>query len=252
VLALTHQLNRRANYRHAYRRRVPRCSRTRTKYLYDVAGNVTRITHPDGNYFTYARNTAGALDQINLNASTPLLKPIFDAPGRLNRVDRWRTSPGDWLARTTVGYDSVSRVASLATDVNGTTYDTTTSFSYDPASQITSTTRDQDAYAWNGQANANLTYTPDGLNRYTGGSFTYDANGNLASDSANTFVYDVENRLVTRSGGVNATLRYDPLGRLYEVVSGSTTRRFLYDGSKLVAEYNGSGTLQRRRSGSAS
>jgi YD repeat-containing protein len=52
--------------------------------------------------------------------------------------------------------------------------------------------------------------------------------------------------LVSRSGGASATLRYDPLGRLYEVVSGETTRRFLYDGSGLVAEYNASGALQRR------
>ena len=215
-------------------------------YLYDVAGNRTQVTHPDGNYFTYARNAVGALDQINLNASTPLLKPILDVPGRLNRLDRWRTSPGDWLAGNTVGYDTVSRLASLVTDVNGTSHDTTTSFTYNPASQIASATRTNDAYAWNGQVNADLTYTPDGLNRYTGASFNYDANGNLASDSANTFVYDVENRLVTRSGGASATLRYDPLGRLHEVVSGGNTRRFLYDGSDLVAEYDASGALQRR------
>jgi RHS repeat-associated protein len=215
-------------------------------YLYDVAGNLTQITHPDTNYFTYARNAVGGLDQINLNASTPLLKPILDAPGRLNRLDRWRTSPGDWLARTTVGYDAVSRFASLLIDVNGTSSDTTTSFTYNPANQIASTARSNDAYAWGGQTNSDLSYTPDGLNRYTGASFSYDANGNLASDSANTFVYDIENRLVTRSGGASATLRYDPLGRLYEAVSGSTTRRFLYDGSDLVAEYNASGTLQRR------
>ncbi len=215
-------------------------------YIYDVAGSVTQITHPDGNYFTYSRNAGGALDQINLNATTPLLKPLLDTQGRPNRLDRWRTASSDWLARSTVGYDSVSRVASLDTDVNGTTYDTTTTFTYNPAGQIANTARNNDSYAWNGQANANLAYAPDGLNRYTGASFTYDANGNLASDSANTFVYDVENRLVTRSGAVNATLRYDPLGRLYEVVSGSTTRRFLYDGSDLVAEYNATGTLQRR------
>lgn len=42
-------------------------------------------------------------------------------------------------------------------------------------------------------------------------------------------------------------MRYDPLGRLYEV-NGSTTgiTRFLNDGDKLVAEYDASGTLLRR------
>ncbi len=44
------------------------------------------------------------------------------------------------------------------------------------------------------------------------------------------------------SGGHNATLVYDPLGRLFQV----GTTRFLYDGDALVAECNTSGTLLRR------
>lgn len=215
-------------------------------YSYDVAGNLTHLTHPDGNYFNYARNAAGGLAAMYVNGSASLLAPILDSFGRVSRLDRWRTTPGDWLALTTVGYDAVSRLASLTTDVNGTGYDTTTNFTYNPANQIASATRTNDTFAWNGQANADLNYTPDGLNRYSGASFSYDANGNLASDSSNTFVYDVENRLVTRSGAASATLRYDPLGRLHEVMSGSNTRRFLYDGSDLVAEYNASNGLQRR------
>jgi RHS repeat-associated protein len=213
-------------------------------YYYDVAGNLFELSHPDGEHFTYLRNAAGGLDQVMLYAS-PFFKQILDVSGRLNRLDRWRTSPGDWLARNTVTYDSASRLASLATDVTGSGNDTTTSLTYNPAGQIATATRTTDVYSWNGQVNADLTYTSDGLNRYSGG-FGYDANGNLATDSTNTFVYDVENRLVTRSGGASATLRYDPLGRLYEVVKGSTTRRFLYDGSDLVAEYDASGAMLRR------
>lgn len=45
------------------------------------------------------------------------------------------------------------------------------------------------------------------------------------------------------TGGV--TLTYDPLSRLYQTVGGSTTRMF-YDGQSLIAEYDGSNTLQRR------
>lgn len=215
-------------------------------YLYDVAGNRTQITHPDNNYFTYARNSVGGLDQINLDASTPLVKPILDAAGRLSRLDRWRTSPGDWLTRTTVGYDLVSRVVTLATDLHGTSDDTTTTLTYNPASQIATAARDNDAYAWSDQVNAERTYTPDGLNRYSGASFEFDSNGNLIGDSSNTFDYDVENRLVTRSGATNATLHYDPLGRLYKLSSAGTSRRLLYDGSDLIAEYDENGTMQRR------
>ena len=51
---------------------------------------------------------------------------------------------------------------------------------------------------------------------------------------------------MSASGAKNASLAYDPLGRLYQVTSGANTTRFVYDGDRLVAEYNGSGTLQRR------
>ena len=59
-------------------------------------------------------------------------------------------------------------------------------------------------------------------------------------------MYDAENRLVRASGATSATLAYDPLGRLWQVSGGSGTTRFVYDGDRLVAEYNGSGTLLRR------
>ena len=62
---------------------------------------------------------------------------------------------------------------------------------------------------------------------------------------ATTFTYDVENRLTNATGAKNATLKYDPAGRLYEVAAPSGTTRFVYDGDRLVAEYSSSGVLQR-------
>ena len=89
----------------------------------------------------------------------------------------------------------------------------------------------------------------NGLNQYTavgGLGYGYDDNGNLISDGATAYVYDVENRLVSASGAANGGLRYDPLGRLYETSGASGTLRFLYDGDELVAEYTTSGALVRR------
>jgi YD repeat-containing protein len=40
-------------------------------------------------------------------------------------------------------------------------------------------------------------------------------------------------------------LSYDPLGRLWQVASPAGTTRFLYDGDRLVLEYNGGGTVLR-------
>jgi RHS repeat-associated protein len=101
-------------------------------------------------------------------------------------------------------------------------------------------------------AASNRSYAVNGLNQYTqiagdgAATLSHDANGNLTSDGSTAFVYDAENRLVRASGATNATLAYDPLGRLWQVSGGSGTTRFVYDGDRLIAEYNGAGTLLRR------
>lgn len=76
----------------------------------------------------------------------------------------------------------------------------------------------------------------------------YDNNGNLTSDNGAIYQYDDENRLRSTSGtGISAsTLKYNPLGRLYETAIAGVVTRFLYDGDALVAEYNSAGTLTRR------
>lgn len=49
------------------------------------------------------------------------------------------------------------------------------------------------------------------------------------------------------SGSNDADLRYDPLGRLYEIKDGvGNTQRLLYDGMDLIAEYNAGGTMIAR------
>ena len=148
------------------------------------------------------------------------------------------------------GYDAVGRLSSQSEAFAGTAGDALWSFGYNPASQLVSRARDNDAYAWTAGVDVARTYTVNGLNQYVSAgpaAFTYDANGNLTSDGATTYIYDVENRLVSASGAKSAGLRYDPMGRLYETSGGSAgTTRFLYDGDALVAEYSGTGTMLRR------
>jgi YD repeat-containing protein len=91
-------------------------------------------------------------------------------------------------------------------------------------------------------------FTRNGLNQYTdvsGTGFAYDARGNLTSDGARTFAYDLENRLTAVSGSVSGTLAYDPLGRLRSYTTGGATTEFLYDGDRLVAEYVGGSVVRR-------
>ena len=133
-------------------------------------------------------------------------------------------------------------------DGSGTANDVGFGFAYNPASQITTRVLTNNAYESPFTASVK-SYVTNGRNQYTtvgGTAHSWDANGNLTGDGATTFGYDTENRLVSASGAKTGTLSYDPLGRLYQVTSGSTTTRFVYDGDRLIAEHNGSGTLQRR------
>ena len=78
-----------------------------------------------------------------------------------------------------------------------------------------------------------------------GTPYTYDPNGNLATDGTFAYTYDVENRLVAKNNGVR--LRYDPLGRLFEITDANgNIRRQVYDGDELIAEYDANNVLLRR------
>ncbi len=88
----------------------------------------------------------------------------------------------------------------------------------------------------------------NGRNQYTsvaGATHTHDPNGNLTGDGSRDFGYDAENRLTSVSGSASQTLTYDPLGRLRQTTAGAATTDFLYEGDRLIAEYNGATVLRR-------
>src|ERR1019366_3015348 len=149
-------------------------------------------------------------------------------------------------APTTYSFDSANRLTGVAHDLNGTTNDVTFGLSYNPANQILARTSTNDTYTGH-PANQNISYTANGLNQYSavaGTSFTYDSRGNLTSDGTRTFTYDIENHLLTETGGTTAaTLPYDPIGRLQTSTAGGAATTFLYDGDRLAAEYDGSGNV---------
>jgi RHS repeat-associated protein len=180
---------------------------------------------------------------IKENGTTTLGTYAYDDLGRRKTLTR-----GNGVV-TTYSFDPVSRLSSLASDLTGTTNDLTLGFNYNPASQITSTTRSNNAYAWTGAASVARNYTSNGLNQYsaaTSTTFGYDARGNLTSSGSNTYTYSTENLLLT--GPNSASLTYDPLMRLYQ--SGSATvaaSNYLYDGDQLIASYlASSGALTQR------
>ena len=214
---------------------------------YDAAGRLTRVTHPDAVFFTYSYNTSD-LTGILEGTSTSLVGYTYDNLGRRTSITRG--------SGTTTNYtwDPVGRLGSYGQDLAGTTGDVTwrgpsagTLVSYNPASQLTAITRDNDTYAWTGHYNVNRAYGTNGLNQLTSAGTTplgYDLRGNLTSSGSDAYSYTAENRLATGPGGV--TLYYDPTGRMSRLVQGAATTKFEYLGPRLVIERDGAGNILRR------
>jgi len=68
----------------------------------------------------------------------------------------------------------------------------------------------------------------------------YDAAGNVTNDGVHTYEYDSENRIVSVDGGATASSAYDNQNRRYKNAIGSTVTHYVWKGSHVLAEHNGS------------
>jgi RHS repeat-associated protein len=216
------------------------------KYQYDANGNRTRITHPDDVYFSEEHDRLDRPLELRQQGGTSYVSTRWNARGERETQTRAGVA-------TSYEYDGLSRLTLLKDELAGTGQDVQTTFTYNPASQILTRIRSNDAYRVDRYTNANRGYTTNGLNQYekvTSVGFdplglSYDSNGNLIVAGDTSFVYDAENRLVSSSRG--AKLVYDPLGRLYQTSFGAgNVTQFLYDGDQLTLEYDEAGNVLRR------
>lgn len=229
---------------------MPGVSRALT-FAYDAASNRTRITWPDTVFADYTYDAMNRVDVVRENGSTTLADYGYDALNRRASIAR-----GDG-SNTSITYDAASRLDVLTHDLAAAANDQSFDFGYNAASQVASRATSNDAYLWTA-ASVDRDYVRNGLNQYvstsgTGAaSFAYDARGNLTSDGTRGFCYDLDNRLTRVGASSNCqtsttlTLGYDPLGRLRQSIAGGATTNFLYDGDRLVAEYDNAGALTRR------
>ncbi len=219
-------------------------------YETDKAGNRTSMAWPISGSLSNTIDAAGRLTEVKRDGVS-LITYGFDDLGRRTSS----TSPAAvfGVARSTDwSFDPGNRLKTLKHTLPGQTVQY--GFQYNAASQVLTSTVSNGAFVWAG-TNSSLNAVADGLNRDAGivslygagcaaSGKGYDCNGNLTSDGYNrTFAYDGENRLTAVNG---AALQYDPLGRLVQLTVGGAVTQFLYDGVKLVAEYDGAGNLLRR------
>jgi RHS repeat-associated protein len=207
---------------------------------FDALGHKTRLTWPDGFYVSYVYDTVGEATSITESAGYLTTSYSYDDLGRPTSIGR-----SDQVS-TAFGYGTDQCLAALNHYFPNTGYNEYYTFTDNPSGQLQSFTSSNASYNFASNVSAARGYSSDGQNRYTvvgGLGFGYDGRGNLSSYGVTSYGYDVLNRLTNLSSG--ATLTYDTVGRLYQTTGASTTR-FLYDGTQIIGEYDGSGNLLRR------
>ncbi|MCW4461520.1 hypothetical protein OK349_07355 [Sphingomonas sp. BT-65] len=214
-------------------------------YQYDLAGRRTRVTHPGGGFYVdYDYLVTGEVSAIRENGASSGAGVLavfgYDDLGRRVSLTRGNGTV------TSYGYDAVSRLASLGHDLAGTSHDVTATFTHDPASGISSRTRDHTGYAYVQFVNGSVSDTINGLNQVTatgGSGVSHDARGNITAIGSTGYGYDVENWM-THGGGMSQ-LYADPAGRLIRTLGGSDMR-YAWDGNDLALELDPSGNVLRR------
>ncbi len=248
-------------------------------YAYDAAGNRKAMVYPDGYLINYEYDAANRLKRISDSVNKTIVAYDYDAAGRRTK----RTLGNGTYA--TYEYDTMDRLTTLVNyspsgavqshfqythnkagiRTSMTTLEGTHSYTYDNAYQLTgvqypagrTVTYSFDKAGNRASVNDNgvpTTYATNALDQYTSAgaeTFTYDADGNLASSTKSgstvSYGWDEDDRLVSVSrNGVQISYRYDSRGRLVSKTIGGLETRYVWDGVDLIAEMNSAGQLTKR------
>ena len=154
-------------------------------YGYDAAGRRNALAETHGYFVSYDRLVTGEVSTIRDGNGLALATYAYDDRGR-----RTGRTLFDGTAAS-YGYDAVDRLTSLTQDLAGGADDLTLGFSYNPAGQIISTTRSNDAYAYTAHADQNVSDAVNGLNQLTATgatSLSHDGRGNVSAIGDNALI----------------------------------------------------------------
>ena len=234
-------------------------------YQYDLNGNRTRLTWPDGYYIQYTYDALNRMTYAYQNGSGELVYYTYDPLSERSYAclggQSTSCQAGGGTNRANYAYESNGDLSSLTHVLNSAAE--TLGFSHNHSHQITGLTSSDPFYLPIPVASS-VAYGIGSLNQYTaigGNTITTSATGNLGtlfpSSGAQSFAYDSENRLVSAAVGGSSTntvfYDYDALERRTTKTvggtalgSGGTTTNYLLSDTDEIAELDGSGNVLRR------
>jgi RHS repeat-associated protein len=211
-------------------------------YTYDKADRRETMTVAGQPTVTYGYDEANRLTSVT--QGTSLVTIAYDDANRRSTL----TPPNG--IEVAYGYDDASQLTSLTYTRGGTTLGTLT-YAYDLAGRRTTV---GGTWARTGLPPAVSSATYDAANRLTdwaGTRFSYDPNGNLASDGLASYMWNARNQLATITGPTSAAFQYDSLQRRTTKTSSGQSIQFLYDGSNTVQEVANGAPVANLLSGQA-
>jgi RHS repeat-associated protein len=226
-------------------------------YQYDDAGLLTTIHEmPLDKTIAFSHDDAGRLLTKTYSGNVTATR-TYKPNGLLDQIVYRRTN-GTPVESLTFGYDDLGLLTTIS-DSQGSA-----SFTYDPlyrlGTAVYSGTTGQvnESYTYDATGNrltstATSDWTYDGNNRltaYGGISFTHDPRGNQASQtsggSTTTYTHDPLNRLTgLNTTGISSAYTYDHRSRRIKKTVNASTTWYLYDGNRLLAEFDAAGDLAR-------
>lgn len=224
---------------------------TGTQYLYsptyNAAGEALSVTFGNNVQGAFTYNDHLQLSTLRyFNGSTEILNLGYDYTsgvsgnnGQIQKV-HYYTTPGveDPTKSENFTYDQLGRLSAAQTGVVNSTSGAKTwslQWTYDRfGNRLAQSMLAGDPSFPVGQPN--LTINP-ATNQITNSGYTYDNAGNMTHDATAAYAYDGANRLTSINTSAAVYSYFGPQ-RVKKVV-GSTTTRYIYSGSKPIAEYVG-------------
>jgi RHS repeat-associated protein len=230
-----------------------------TSWAYNVAGQLSSLSYPNGSVVSYSYDTVGRLSRIGSNiagwstlADSFLYQPAteqryawrfgnnlprtytVDSDGRLTHIG------GGSVHSVALSWNATNTVASVSDWVYG---HLNTSYAYDAVDRLTLANRAGDVQGFALDTVGNRTGHVRGTQSY---NFTLQPNSNrvasVSGSASRTYGYDAVGSLTSETGpGVNRGFQYDAFGR---------TSGFLNNGA-LAANYVSNGLNQRVLKGAA-